>query len=235
MTKIMQQLLKFWRSRNNKIYSFNIFQTKMKKILFILLFFFSANFTFAQNNFSSHTLFSSVGFTVAQTDVVSFGIGTSFGLGYQRNIFSKFTTRLRFVPSLTFGGYKGTHAHFPDAHYSSYNLKTNFNFDVLRIKSFSFFIGTGITLNYMNGYVGSGGYPNYMNDGNFIEEKKNYYFDASNFAINGLFGFQLNPKNNRLGYELKVLDFSVVPNNRGNVIEFTPIAFRLLFKLKKSD
>ncbi len=205
----------------------------MKKTLVFLFFLFSANFAFAQNEFSTHTLFSSVGFTVAETDVISFGTGISFGVGYQRNIFSNSTNnRFRFVPSLSFGSYRSTHAHFPDAHYSSYNLKTNINFDIIRIKSFSLFLGTGITLNYMSGYVGIGGYPDYSNDGTLTEKKSNYYFDNTNFAINGLFGFRLNPKDKRLGYELKLLEFNSVPNRYGNISEFTPIAVRLLFHLK---
>ena len=203
----------------------------MKKIILVLFLFVFVHFAFAQNEFSSHTLFSSAGFTVAQSNRISLATGVSFGIGYQRNILSNFTNnRLRFVPSLNFGSYRSTHAHYPDAHFSSYNLKTNFNFDLLRIKSFSFFIGTGITLNYMNGYVGTGGYPD--DPDNNIVRKKNYYFEENNFAINTLFGFRLNPKGKRLGYELKLIDFSIIPDNNLSILELTPIAFHLLFHLR---
>jgi hypothetical protein len=205
----------------------------MKNLLLVLFFLLYINFSnsiLAQNDFPSPTLFSSVGFTVAETEDISWGNGFSFGIGYQRNIFSNSTNnRLRFVPSLSFGGYRSTHAHFADAYYSSYNLKTNINFDIIRIKSFSVFLGTGVTLNYMNGYVGTGGYPD---DPNTTPSRKNYYFDDTNFAINGMVGFRLNPKGKRLGYELKLLEFNSVPNRYGNISEFTPIAIRLLFHLK---
>ena len=84
----------------------------------------------------------------------------------------------------------------------------------------------------MNSYIRTGRYPNYTNESILLEEKKNYYFDDVNFTINGLCGFRLNPKNYRIGHELKLLDFSVVPNRRGNVAEVTLIVFCLLFRLK---
>jgi hypothetical protein len=81
----------------------------------------------------------------------------------------------------------------------------------------------------MTGYIGTGGYPDYPDE---PPSRKNYYFKETNFAINGMFGFRLNPKQKRLGYELKLFDFSSVPERSGNISEFTPIAFRLLFHLK---
>ena len=139
-------------------------------------------------------------------------------MGYQRDILNN---RLRLVPSISFGSYanKGT-TDVPDAYYNSINLKVNLNFDILKIKAFSLFIGSGLTANYSSGLIGTGGWSG---------RSSSDYFNELNFTLNGLIGLRLNPAKKRIRYELLLLDGSF--ENKNYFSELTVLRTRIIIKL----
>lgn len=69
------------------------------------------------------------------------GMWLRVSLGVQRNIWDD---KVRLVPSIGFGTY--THKGITDvgnAYYNTTNLKLNLNFDVVKHKAFSLFVGSG--------------------------------------------------------------------------------------------
>ena len=127
------------------------------------------------------------------------------------------------VSGISFGAYTNTGTtDVPDAYYNSTNLKMNLNFDILKIKIFSLFIGSGLTANYSSGLIGTGGYP--------PGRSSSDYFKESNFTFNGMIGLRLNPEQNRIGYELLLLDGSF--ENKKHFSELTVLRVRIIMKLK---
>ena len=144
------------------------------------------------------------------------GVGTHWSIGYQRDIWKN---RLRIVPSLTFGTYthKGLRRDPASAFYNSTSLKCNLNFDIIKIKSFSIFIGLGTAINYSNGLTSSA------------------YFNEFLFAYSVQTGLRINSENNRIAYELVAInsrfDKKAFSNKRGGFVEESP-QIRIIFKLK---
>lgn len=190
----------------------------MKKKLLLLAMLLGGMPSYGQD-FSKNTLFGGVGIGSSYNSRAD-GLGINWSIGYQRDIWKN---RLRIVPSISFGAYtnKGT-TDVPDAYYNSVNLKVNLNFDVIKIKAFSLFIGSGLTANYSSGLIGTGGWP----QGRSSSE----YFNESNFTFNGLIGFRLAPPKTRIGYELLLLDGSF--ENKNYFSELSILKVRLMMKLK---
>ncbi len=189
---------------------------KIKLIPFFLLFGLFGSFC---QDFSKSSLFGGVGIGYSDNSRVD-GSGTNWSIGYQGDIWKN---RLRIVPGISFGTYtnKGT-TDASDTYHNSTNLKVNLNFDILKIKTFSLLIGSGLTANYSSGLIGTGGFP----PGRRFSE----YFNESNFAFNGLIGLRLNPARHRIGYELLLLDGSSKLN--GDFSELTLLRARVIMKLK---
>ena len=193
----------------------------MRQSTLILFFIFYGFFkSYSQDqDFSKNSLFGGIGIGSSNNSAAG-GIGINWSIGYQRDIWKN---RLRIVPSISFGTYtnKGT-TDVPDAYYNSTNLKMNLNFDVLKIKIFSLFIGSGWTANYSSGLIGTGGYP--------PGRRFSAYFNESNFTFDGMIGLRLNPAQNRIGYELLLLDGSF--ENKKHFSELTVLRVRIIMKLK---
>ena len=169
-------------------------------------------------DFSKNNLFVGVGIGSSNNSRAD-GLGINWSIGYQRDIWKN---RLRIVPSTSFGTYTNKRiTDVPDAYYNSINLKVNLNFDVLKIKSFALFIGSGLTANYSSGLIGTGGDPG---------RSSSEYFNESNFTFNGLVGFRLAPPKTRIGYELLLLDGSF--ENKNYFSELSVLKVRLTMKLK---
>lgn len=188
----------------------------MKKTKLILILLLLASLKSYSHDFSKRSLFGGIGIGFSDNPRAD-GLGIHGSIGYQRNLWKD---RLRIVPSVTFGTYtsKGIDD-VPDAYFTSTNLKLNLNLDVLKIKAFSVFVGSGLTANYSSGLIGTGGDPG---------RTSSAYFNEFIFAFNGLLGLKLNPVNNRIGYELLLLDGSF-----GN--DFTELSIlkaRIIVKLK---
>jgi hypothetical protein len=169
-------------------------------------------------DFSKNSLFGGVGIGSSNNSRAD-GLGINWSIGYQRDVWKN---RLRIVPSISFGIYNGNGTRdVPDVYYNSINLKVDLNFDVIKIKTLTLFVGSGLTTNYSSGLIGTGGSP-----GNSSSE----YFNESNFTFNGLMGFRLFPPKSRIGYELLLLDGSF--ENKNYFSELTVFKVRLIIKLK---
>ncbi len=189
---------------------------KIKLVLFFLLFGLFGSFC---QDFSKSSLFGGVGFGHSKNSRVD-GLGTNWSIGYQGDIWKN---RLRIVPCVSFGTYSRTLSTFVDEHYNSTSLKVNLNFDILKIKTFSLLIGSGLAVNISSGLV----YKTSVSGRRSSSEKFN---DESNFAFNGLIGLRLNPAQNRIGYELLLLDGS--SKLGGDFSELTFLRARIIMKLK---
>ena len=190
----------------------------MKKSVLIFHFLLFSLMTSFCQEFSKNAIYASLGVGVSDNskgETFVTGWGTNWSIGYQRDIWKK---RLRIVPSLTFGTY--THRGIQDAgsaFYNSTSLKCNLNFDIIKIKSFSIFFGTGTAINYSNGLTSS------------------VYFNEFIFASNALIGLRINSENNRIAYEWAAINSSLsnVFNGRiGRDFAETSSQIRIIFKLK---
>lgn len=181
----------------------------MKKILpTVLLLILGLSKTYSQE-FSKNSIFIGLSPIARWENSIREGSGINWTLGYQKNIWKN---KLRFVPSLSFGNYssKGIDDGI-ELNVNSTTLKTSLNFDVLKIKSFSVFIGSGLAVNYSTGLSRFSG-----------------FFDTTNFAVNGLLGLKINPEHKRFNYELLLADFS----SKSDFLELSLLKFRLIMKIK---
>jgi hypothetical protein len=168
--------------------------------------------------FSKSAFFFGVGYCLSENSKTD-GLGFNYTIGYQRDIWRN---RLRITPSLSFGAYNGEADDAPDAYFSSTNLKCDVNFDLIKIKTFSLFIGTGLTANYSSGLIGTGGDPG---------RSTSTYFNETNLALNGLVGLRLNPINHGIRYELALLNASI--ETRDDFSEITVLQIRIIVKVTK--
>lgn len=193
----------------------------MKKSIFTLCYFFFVGMAaaFSQDDFTKKATFGSIGIS-SSTNWMTDGLGVSVGIGSQKAAWKN--DRLRIVPSLNFGIYSnfGT-TDVASTQFSSTSLKYNLNFDILKIKSFSVFLGTGLTANYTIGNrkagVGLSGQIAARN------------FNKAHFAFNALLGFRLNPKEKRVGYELLLLN-GVIGITEEYFSELAIFQFRIFVK-----
>ena len=190
----------------------------MKKSILIFHFLLFILMTSFCQEFSKNAIYASLGLGGVDYDADNNnlnGIGTTWSMGYQRDIWKN---RLRIVPSLKVGTY--THKRIDDigdAFYNSTSLKCNLNFDIIKIKSFSVFIGMGTAINYYNGLMSSG------------------YFNEFIFAYNALIGFRINPENNRIAYEWVAINGSLSDAFSEKIgKDFLEVSsqIRIIFKLK---
>lgn len=190
----------------------------INKLLLILFFPLLCSFNCYSQDFSKNSLLGGVGLGLSNNSKTD-GFGINWTIGYQRDIWNN---KLRISPCVSFGAYtsKGTDD-APDTYFNSTNMKLNLNFDLFKIKKLSLFIGSGFTINYSSGLLGLGGDPG---------RDRSSYFDETNFAFNGLIGFRLNPKQNRIAYELLLLDGSF--SNKEYFSELTVMRIRIMMKLK---
>ena len=182
----------------------------MRKLAAFIVFFAWYMNVYSQE-FSNKSIIFSAGLSVT-ANLKAEGFGLNFGLGYQKGLWGN---RLRVMPSLTYGIYTnfGVQDASP-ANINSTNLKININYDLLRIKSFSLFIGTGITGNYSISHI-----------------KEIGTFRETHFAFNGLFGFRIYPPKKKLGYELKVLELIIEPTYEEDYYEGGILQFGVIYKL----
>jgi hypothetical protein len=159
---------------------------------------------------------SGVGFT---TNYTSSGGGVSYGLGYQINLYKN---RLRLCPNISSGTFttKGI-TDISDDFFNSTNLKLNLNFDVVKYKSSSIFLGLGYTFNRVNGYEGIGG--------EFYLEP--HYFTEYNSGVSGCIGYRLSHPEKRFGFELRLLDFVIEPSRDETFTDLQVINLGLLLKI----
>jgi hypothetical protein len=111
-----------------------------------------------------------------------------------------------------------------DMYFSSRSIKLDLNFDVLKLGTFTTFIGTGITGNLSSGLVGTGGSN---------QARSSYFFKEKHFAFNYALGFRIYSQNNRLAYELRLLELAIEPTYEEDFFEGSVLKFQLIYNIKK--
>lgn len=128
------------------------------------------------------------------------GLGINFSVGYQREIWKD---RLRFNPNFSFGSYSSRFVmDARDQHFISINLESVLFYDLVRVKTFSIVVGTGVLLNNSRGLLGTGGKDDYTDPNPVWSE----YF--SNYHIGGYLGagFRVNAPNKRTAISIMPLN-----------------------------
>ncbi len=195
---------------------------KIKLVLFFLLFGLFESFC---QDFSKSSLFGGVGVGSSKNSRVNHGLGFNWSIGYQGDIWKN---RLRIVPGVSFGAYSPTSSTSVGAHYNSTSLKVNLNFDILKIKTFSLLIGSGLAVNISSGLIV---YEALASRRRSSSER----FNESHFIFSGLIGLRLNPARHRIGYELLLFDGSSKLGGEFEKKFFSELTFlraRVIMKLK---
>ena len=194
-----------------------------KLIILFSLFLFRHTRAFCQE-YSDRSLFIGTGIGFS-TNPTSEGLGLIHGLGYQTGIWKE---RLRLVPQITWGAFDNYgDTHVPDVHFYSRSAKIDLNFDLLKIKAFSLFIGTGVTGNLTTGLVGPDGYR--------IPRRPLRFFRESHVALNGTLGFRFHTRNKRLAYELKLFEAATDPAFQEEFVEGALFKVQLIYNIKSAD
>ncbi len=134
----------------------------------------------------------------------SIGMGTMYSIGYHRNIWKD---RLRFNPNLSLGFYSPMYiTDQPDQYFNSININATLNYDLIRIQRFSIVIYAGIEAGKTQGYVGTGGMPDYSDIGP-IPQKNSYYVHDYHIGGNIGGGFRLVSKSRKTAFN--ILPFNI--------------------------
>jgi len=193
---------------------------KYKLILVLFLMIVSLKSAFTQEH-TKNALTYSLGIGAAENSK-SEGLGITFGLGYQREVWND---RFRIHPNFSFGIFNNAQTtDVSDVHFNTINLRLDLNYDLLRIKAFSLFIGTGVTVSHSIGLLGTGGRGI---DG--PSRTSSDFFRETNFAGNGLIGLRFNPQKRKMAYELLLLNGSL--GVKSDYVELKVFQVRMVRKL----
>ncbi|MGZ5302850.1 MAG: hypothetical protein ACXWDO_01925 [Bacteroidia bacterium] len=168
----------------------------MKRIKILLFFCLATVYCNAQDTlFSKNSLKFGAGLGFADDGRNSLvGIGTSYFVGYQRNIWRE---RFRFSPQISFGIYSSKGADdVPDQFFNVINFQNNLYFDLVKYKAVSIVIAGGFFMNTNRGLIAQSRYRNTR------------YFIEYNIGASGGTGFRINPKNKRLALDLMLLNLN---------------------------
>lgn len=151
------------------------------------------------------------------------GMGFVYQIGYQQSLGKK--DRFRFNPNITFGSMSTQlQTDMTDQFYNVTSFATNIYYDVLKSKSVSLPIYTGLFFNYTRGLRGTGGdfdAPNQPTSSGYIS--KGYY------GFNAGMGLRISNPESRFAYEIRPLNFEI--GNREFVLYY--FMFGLEIKLEK--
>ncbi len=165
-------------------------------VTLILLF----GFTYVQGqSFSKNSIKLTTGIGISMGNNTE-GSGFTYSVGFQREIWKD---RLRFNPSFKIGHYSSRLLmDARDQHFTSLNLETNLNYDLIRIKSFSLVVACGGFINNSRGLKGTGGDPEF-----YTGVPRSEYI--SDIHVGGYLGggFRINSPNKRTA--ISVMPFNV--------------------------
>jgi hypothetical protein len=203
---------------------------RFKKHKYVFLLLVLINSIILGQESKKNTILISNGIGVSNHKNTSGGFGMRFGIGYQRDLWRD---RLRLVPAFTIGSYnnKGT-TDVADAYHNSFNLSTNLYVDLLKYKSVSFILGTGLTANYITGLKGDGGGFLFRNDSLSTQNSSSNnggFFTQTNWGLNINPGFRWSPKNHRIGAEIGLLN-GTIGFNDADFTELHILEGRLLIR-----
>lgn len=190
---------------------------KASSLLFVALM--SSLLSLGQDN-SKHSLFFGTGIGI-MTNSESEGYGILSGIGLQATVWHD---RIRLIPQLTWGGFNNDGiTDVPDVHFYSRSIKLDVNFDLLKIRSFSVIIGTGVTGNLTSGLVGTDGWHNPVSS--------SYFFREAHVGTNVMLGFRLYSSDKRLAYELRLFDVGFKPIESTDFVEAAILKFQVIFNI----
>lgn len=133
--------------------------SKIAGVMLLLLFIVAQQTCFAQDK-SKNSIKVGLGAGMSEGNTTE-GLGTIITLGYQRDLLND---RLRLNPNLSFGYYNSKRIDDSnDQYFNSINLSTNIYYDLIRYKSISLVVGTGVFVNNTQGLNGTGGDTNNVN------------------------------------------------------------------------
>ena len=176
---------------------------KIKSVFFVLLLLVSM--TMYSQNIVNKSLKIGAGLGLSQSDNCT-GMGTLYSFGYQRDIWKD---RLRFNPNLSLGFYSPVFiTDLPEQYFNSINLNVNLNFDIIKIGWFSLLVYAGAEAGIVQGYVGTGGMPEFDENGSYYS-RGSYY--VNDFHIGGDFGggFRINSKSQKIAINVLPFNFRV--------------------------
>lgn len=167
---------------------------KFQKIFIFLLIIIS--YSFNAQEFSKNAIKIGFGAGVNEGSEET-GLGFIYSLGFQKAIGSN--ERFRVNTNLRYGEFSSnsitdTRENF----YRITSLGINANYDVIKYKSISLFIGAGAFLNYTRGMLGTGG--ELIN-----HDQSRYFYKMYSGGTSGL-GIRISSKKSRLAYEIKPLN-----------------------------
>lgn len=143
----------------------------------------------------------------------TYGLGLQYNIGYQREIWND---RFRLNPNFSIGHYSSAFLlDARDEYFNSINFATNLYYDVIRIKSFSLVLGTGVLVNNSKGLIGTGGN---RDDNDTLAQSSEFVNDVHLAAHLGA-GFRINHPNQRTS--MNILPINLLIGTR-YFVEFHP-------------
>ncbi|GAA3982016.1 hypothetical protein [Hymenobacter antarcticus] len=147
------------------------------------------------------------------------GLGVVYLIGYQKNFGQN--EKLRVSPNLLHGEFSSAGINdVRDQFYRTTSLGINAAYDLVRYKSVSLLINTGVFINYSRGLFGNGGE---------ISNNSSAYFKTLYVGGNIGAGFRISPPASRFTYEIKPVNIGL--GNKGFVLGYAMLG--LDFKLTK--
>ncbi|MBN1116644.1 MAG: hypothetical protein JXA77_05550 [Bacteroidales bacterium] len=163
----------------------------MSRYFFLLIFFCAFSFSSFSQELSDKSIKVGAGLAINE-GYREIGTGTVFQLGYQKQYWEN---RLRLNPYMLTGGFIPFGiTDTPDQYFRITTLGTNLYLDVIRIKPFSLFAGTGLWANYSRGLIGTGGMDEPRTSSDYFFRT---YIGGSLHA-----GIRLAPQKSRLAWEI---------------------------------
>lgn len=175
-----------------------------KSYLLLLMLLMCASTAMAQDS-TRHAFTVSASLGMYDGDFLS-GEGVDFGIGYQRKIFND---RFRLHASANFGAYEENTKDGADLYFSSMDVKADINYDLIRYRSFSLIVGTGLMYEYTRGIIDPGVLIIQTEDYLIYLHRETTFFGKSNVGVNLLAGLRYNPSSEKYAIELLPLYTSV--------------------------
>ena len=142
------------------------------------------------------------------------GVGFMMSLGYQKSFRDG---RIRLNPDIIAGSFRPIGLHKREQYYRLTSLGLNAFADVLKGKSMSLFFGSGVSLNYSRGIMGTGG----PNDEPYSDHQSSEYIYKLYYAGNLAVGFRFDSKEQRVAYQF--LPFTGYLGNKNFALGFARI------------
>ena len=172
----------------------------MKIILTLsLLLSFISRIVAQEAGFSNNSIKTGLGIGIHQGKQEK-GMGFMMSVGYQKTLKN---SRIRINPDFMSGTFgSGLMLHTRDQYYRLSSAGINGYIDALKYQGLSLCVGTGVSLNYARGLLGTGG-------GKEFSARSSEYFYSLYYAGNLTAGLRINSPHKRLAYTLTPVDIHI--------------------------